>query len=75
MAAQQQGSDALRERRRELMPDLVETHGLDAIEFSRETQDEITRILRELDRDSRFHSVDCGILIDMSGLGLVVWPE
>ena len=50
---------------------LVRTHTVAALEVSPETFAEITRLLRAAGYDHAFSSIDQGILIDMTGLGLV----
>lgn len=50
---------------------LVRTHTVAALEVSPETFAEVTRILREAGYDNAFSQADQGILIDMTGLGLI----
>ncbi len=50
---------------------LVRTHNVFALEVSPETFAEVTRLLREAGYDNAFSPADHGILIDMTGLGLI----
>ena len=54
---------------------LVETHTVAALEVSPETYHEITSLLRAAGYDNVFTSIDCGILIDMTGIGLIEHRE
>ena len=50
---------------------LVQTHTIAALEVSPATFAEVTRLLRAAGHDHVFSQADEGILIDMTGFGLV----
>ena len=50
---------------------LVETHTITALEVTSGTYRETANLLRAAGYDNVFTSVDRGVLIDMTGLGLI----
>ena len=57
------------------MTDLVATHEIEAVEISAAAHQEIADALRAAGHDRAFSPADIGILIDMTGFGLVVRVE
>ena len=57
------------------MTPLIVTHEIEAIEISAAAHQEIADALRAAGHDRAFSQADIGILIDMTGFGLVIRAE